>query len=405
MKILILSSVYPQPDDDKNDGITSVVHYFAKEWVASGHEVHVIHNANKFILPLYILPLSLKKKINSFLGMAIPKLSQRRELSRISDGVKINRLPILKVIPRRDFFQFQIAKQFIKIKQQLTTADFIPEIIVGHWEAPQLQLVSMLKDYYGCKSALIFHGLSYINKKKYRLKNIQYLKNIDVLGGRSKEITKQLKRTLQLSYEPFVCYSGIPDAYVEGNINNDINKSFKDESLIEFLYVGRLIKRKNVDSIIKALKIAYENKEINLNIIGVGECENDLKSLTNDLSIDKKVHFNGLISRENVLGFMRKAQCFTMISKDEVYGLVYLEAMSQGCIVIASRGEGFDGIIIDGKNGFLCEAGNEKMLAEIYTKINLLSREEKEMISQNAKETSINFKDSDVAKRYLKNIY
>lgn len=49
---------------------------------------------------------------------------------------------------------------------------------------------------------------------------------------------------------------------------------------------------------------------------------------------------------------MLASDCFIMISKNEAFGLVYLEAMSAGCITIASRGEGFDGVIIHGVNGF-----------------------------------------------------
>ena len=37
-----------------------------------------------------------------------------------------------------------------------------------------------------------------------------------------------------------------------------------------------------------------------------------------------------------------------MISELETFGLVYIEAMAAGCITIASRNEGFDGIIKDG---------------------------------------------------------
>ncbi len=36
-----------------------------------------------------------------------------------------------------------------------------------------------------------------------------------------------------------------------------------------------------------------------------------------------------------------------MISKNETCGLVYIEAMAVGCIMIASKNEGFDGIIND----------------------------------------------------------
>ena len=404
MKILVLTSVYPQPEDDKRSGVTPVVHYFAKEWVKSGNDVLVIHNSNKFIFLLYLLPDFIKQKINSFVGMAIPKLSQSKELSTVSEGVRIKRIPILKIIPRRDFFQFQIDKQLKKIKYTLLEENFTPDVIIGHWETPQIRLVSMLKDHYKCKSAVVFHGVDYLSKKSYFNRNKRFLDNIDVIGGRSMHISKSIKELLKLSYDPFVCYSGIPDDYVEKNITKEFKKNFDGENLIEFLYAGRLIKRKNIDSILKALKQVYGDKEYSLNIIGTGDCEVELKDLANALSIEKKVHFNGLVPREKVIEYMKKTQCFTMISKDEVFGLVYLEAMAQGCIVIASKDGGFDGIIVDGENGFLCEAGNTSELAKTYIKINSLSREEKESISQNAIKTAISFRDSDVAKRYLENI-
>lgn len=83
--------------------MTPVVHYYAKEWAKAGHDVLVIHNANKFILPVYLLPKSLKRKINSIMGIGLPEYSQRKKLFRIADGVNIVRLPILKMVPRRDF--------------------------------------------------------------------------------------------------------------------------------------------------------------------------------------------------------------------------------------------------------------------------------------------------------------
>jgi len=93
-----------------------------------------------------------------------------------------------------------------------------------------------------------------------------------------------------------------------------------------------------------------------------------------------------------------------MISSNEVFGLVYLEAMAQGCIVIASKGGGFDGIIVDGENGFLCEQGNHEELAQIYRRINTLSKAEKRIIAQNAIKTASTYTDSNVARRYLDSV-
>ena len=62
---------------------------------------------------------------------------------------------------------------------------------------------------------------------------------------------------------------------------------------------------------------------------------------------------------------LKQHDVFIMISKNETFGLVYLEAMAVGCITIASRQEGFDGIIKHGYNGFLCEAGNQEELEKL----------------------------------------
>ena len=88
-----------------------------------------------------------------------------------------------------------------------------------------------------------------------------------------------------------------------------------------------------------------------------------------------------------------------MISSNEVFKLVYLEAMAQGCIVIASKGGGFDGIIVDGQNGFLCDPGDSDQLESIYRRINTLPKEEKEAIS--AIKTAVSHTDSNAARRYL----
>jgi glycosyltransferase involved in cell wall biosynthesis len=401
MRILVLTSIYPQPDDDKTAGVTPVVHYFAKEWARQGHEVIVIHNANKFLLPLYLVPKNIRRKINSLFGIVYPEFRQRKPLYRTSDNVKIIRLPILKVIPQRDFFPSQIKNHFQRVIGILQQYDFTPDVILGHWENPQIQLLSLLKDVFHCKTALVFHGAFYIRQSGFMRRNVRHIRNIDVIGARSKQEAGLVRDILKLPNEPFVCYSGIPDEFIQ---EPTTDKTLSDDELIEYLYVGRLIKRKHVDSILKALSQVYSRKNFFLRIIGTGDCEAELKALARQLQIEDRVVFYGLQPRHVVREYMRKAQCFTMVSSNEVFGLVYLEAMSQGCIVVASKGEGFDGIIVDGENGFLCEPGNSNQLASIYRRINSLSKEEKESISINAMKTAACFTDAKVAERYLDSV-
>ena len=109
----------------------------------------------------------------------------------------------------------------------------------------------------------------------------------------------------------------------------------------------------------------------------------------------------GNIPRKQVIKLLDESDCMLMISYGETFGLVYLEAMARGCITIGSRGEGMVGIIDDGVNGFLCEAGNSDELSEIIGRINLLTPSEKKRISNNAIKTATKFSDYNVAKNYI----
>ena len=93
-----------------------------------------------------------------------------------------------------------------------------------------------------------------------------------------------------------------------------------------------------------------------------------------------------------------------MISRGEAYGLVYLEAMARGCITIASRNEGFDGVIVDCENGFLCKAGDANELADTIRRINFLTAEERQAISERAIETAKRLTDEKVAKLYVEDM-
>lgn len=402
MKILVLTSVYPQPDDEKSAGITPVVYYFAKEWIKKGHEVIVIHNSNRFPLPFYLIPDKIVQMVNSKLGMVAPKISQRNYLFNNEDGIKSYRMPMTKVIPKGKFFNYQIVRQYNKIIRILNDNNFTPDVVLGHWENPQVPLISMLKQKYGCRTSVVLHGINYINKKSYSKWVDNHLSNIDIIGGRSNSIVKEIKTSIDKNKKTFVCYSGIPTEYVIDNNKYNFNENrFKRNS---YLYVGQLIKRKNVDTIIKALSIAHPNKDFTFNIVGIGSEEIPLKKLVNTLGLEKQINFLGRLSRKNVIEIMKDTSCFTMVSEKEVFGLVYLEALSCGCIVVASKNEGIDGVIIDNENGFLCQAGNIHELSNVYKKIHNLSKHEKSTISIKSIKTAYEFTNEKVADKYLNEV-
>ena len=98
---------------------------------------------------------------------------------------------------------------------------------------------------------------------------------------------------------------------------------------------------------------------------------------------------------------MKEAECFVMVSAPEAFGLVYLEAMGKGLITIGTRDQGIDGVIVDGYNGFLCDAGNVEELAGIINKINALTPAERQAISFRAIQTVSELTDVKAAQKYM----
>ena len=130
----------------------------------------------------------------------------------------------------------------------------------------------------------------------------------------------------------------------------------------------------------------------------------NIEEIHQQLGCKGNVRFKGRIPREEIIQYLKQADVFVMISKAEIFGLVYLEAMALGLIPIGSRNEGIDGIICDGDNGFLCEAGNVDELTEILQKIKEMPSEQLVKISNKAKQTAQSYSDEGVAKYYLENL-
>ena len=120
--------------------------------------------------------------------------------------------------------------------------------------------------------------------------------------------------------------------------------------------------------------------------------------------MSQNVVFHGQISRDKVFELMKKCFCFTMVSEKETFGMVYIEAMLAGCVTIASKNGGVDGVIVSEENGYLSPEGDVDALVELYKKIELMSDEDIDRLRKNAVNTALGFKDSAVAQKYLDDV-
>ena len=398
--ILILTHQYSS-DTRPNGRWTKVVSYFAHEW-AKDNNVLVIVNSSKFPKLYYLFGWVLRwvAKKNSKDPALIEDQSWRKDFEFDDDGIKVYNRPMLKFWPHAMYPSYQLRRQTKEIISILEKNGFKPDVIDGHWLNPQLDLLISLGDYYKAKTALVLH-MEAITPRYYTRCIERKLNQIGRLGCRSHHGAKTIYENLELREKPFVCSSGIPDKYVATAVKE---KEVFNSSQIKVVTVSRLMDWKCLDAAIKGVDEALPGMDYHYTIMGDGPEKPNLQAIIDEKKISSQVKLAGRLPREEVLENLKGADLFVLISKHETFGLVYLEAMLQGCITIASKNGGVDGIIVDGENGFLCEENNANELAEVIQRIIQMSNEEKQAISMRARQTALNYTDSKVAARYLAEI-
>ena len=397
MNILLLSTIYPLPSKD-NQG-TPVCHFFTREWVKMGFNVRVVHYQSVYPLPFYWLARINREKITAKTGAVVYTERDHGGCYEM-DRVPVYRIPLFKPIPHGRYSKRAINRSIKEIVGWLKTDGFIPDVIVGHFPNPQIEVVGRLKEIWKqTKTAIVMHGDIEIAKKVYGDRLVQLCQKIDVWGFRNESVRRAFEHKIMPVEHAFICYSGIPDDYIA--VENSHNFL---EPLHKFVYVGEMIERKYPLQVIDALQEAYLDGNYKLTYVGDGDLLKVIHNRVINSGLDNQIITMGKIPRDSIKEQYDIADCMVMISRGEAYGLVYLEAMARGCITIASRNEGFDGIIKDGVNGFLCKAGDSTELAAIFRRINSLTVAERQRISANAIATAQSMTDYKVAKQYIEDL-
>lgn len=399
-KILLLTTIYPAPDLKYG---TSAIHYFTREWVKMGHDVIVIHYQTIYPSFFYFFAKLFRDRIASKTGAIVFTQKQKNKKEYILDDVTVYRIPIFKKIPHGKYSDKVIVQQVNEIKNIIEINNFTPDIIIGHFANPQLKIISCLKRMYNARTCLVMHnvgnhvddGIKKIFKKDYT----ELMNDIDIWGYRSLPIKNGFERNFGKQKESFLCFSGIPEDY----ICKDSNRFFESK-LRKFVYVGELIERKCPLSLIDAIVKVYPNKDFHIVYVGEGSEKSTLLPIINSQGLQNNISFLGRMPRNEIVQILDGSDCLIMISKNETFGLVYLEAMARGCITIGSRNEGIDGVIVHGVNGFLCEAGNSDELAMIIEHIDSLTSNERKTISENAITTAKELTDFKAADKYITSI-
>lgn len=192
--------------------------------------------------------------------------------------------------------------------------------------------------------------------------------------------------------------NGVDDYWLE-NINCYRPKTKDNENFIKLIYVGRLDSNKNLISTYQAcLQLLDSKYQVFWTIIG-GEVVElidflKLKSLPAWIS-----HFPTTNDKDFIRQKYQENDVFIMPSYRETFGLVYVEAITQGCVCICSSGQGIDGFF-DGFN--VIETCNPHQVESIKNAI-ICALKKSESIKSNELPSYLidNFSWTGVAKKYV----
>ena len=138
-----------------------------------------------------------------------------------------------------------------------------------------------------------------------------------------------------------------------------------DETRPLLLFVGRLEKRKGLETLIKAfLRLRAQGHHLRLVVVGEGPERERCQSLVPP-SLRTEVLFVGAVSHNDLPRYHASADVFVSPAMGgESFGIVLLEGMAAGLPVVASNIPGYRTVMTDGVQGRMVPPGNAVALAD-----------------------------------------
>lgn len=201
---------------------------------------------------------------------------------------------------------------------------------------------------------------------------------------------KDKVRIIPLSFDPQI------------SSNRETPRSFPTGRKFRLLFVGKLRAYKGIIFLLEAIK----DIDVELFIVGDGEDSNILINQVKELSISDKVFFKSGLTDAEVADMYHICDLFVLpsINEAEAFGVVQLEAMSNGLPVINTKLQsGVPFVSLDSFSGITVSPKDSEALKNAIMSI-INSQELYETYSKNAIVRSKDFTREKMAKAYL-NIY
>lgn len=224
-----------------------------------------------------------------------------------------------------------------------------------------------------CHAATLFTdgGQAYMIWKKHQIPYVVAVRNTDINGFLDirPETWKAGIKILKNAQQIFFISQGLMDKFCNHRVIKPVLPEIKEKMLLipngiddyyldhictdthpgnDVLYVGDFSNNKNVVRLAQAiLELKKENgfDDIKLTLVGGGHNETNQVQQVVDANPGVFEYLGPIYDKEKLCEVFRAHSIFAMPSIHETFGLVYLEALSQGLPVLYTQGQGVDGLL------------------------------------------------------------
>ena len=123
------------------------------------------------------------------------------------------------------------------------------------------------------------------------------------------------------------------------------------------VYVGRFAREKNIEKLLYLLTKCDRSQRLML--VGDGPEREDLERLAEELHIEDRLIFTGMVDSAEVSDYYSAGDVFVSASQSETQGLTYMEAMASGRPILCLQDECLDGVVDNGVNSFVFNTDRE----------------------------------------------
>ena len=242
------------------------------------------------------------------------------------------------------------------------------DILHIHWPFPHGLFGLVAARVTRARLVMSFHGAELLLAKKFPFVNPAlrfFTRHADAVTCNSSYTAAAIHKLKSCTPEIIPYGSPIPERAVPER-RNEVKR---------ILYVGRLIERKGVPYLLRAMPMVLAKLPARLTIVGNGALLEPLKAQVVEMGLQESVEFRVDVPEEELMAAYAESDVFVLPAiidsrgDTEGLGVVLIEALSFRRPVVASAVGGIVDVILDGETGLLTPEKDPQSLAEALIRV------------------------------------